>query len=196
VNIEEIRSATAINLKNMTDSLSESLEKREIEFFIEIEKSQLSHLKKLEKLYSFMDVLYKHLNKYTPCQKGCSYCCSYYVTISDIEIQFIEKNNKEIKRKKQFNTDSKGVGTPCLFLKNGACSIYESRPYVCRRHVVLAPDNSVCTEDNAHKHEFQRLAWSELDKSYDSIRAGSSSSNELHDIRDVFKKNNSNHSRG
>lgn len=171
----------------MIDSLPESLKKREDEFFIKIEKSQLSHLKKLEKLYSFMDVLYNHVNKYTPCIKGCSYCCSYDVTISNIEIQFIEKNNKKVKRKKQFNTDSKGVGTPCLFLKNGVCSIYESRPYVCRRHVMLTPDNRVCTEDNAHKHELQLLAWSELDKSYDFIRAVSGS-NKLHDIRDVFKK--------
>ena len=136
-----------------------------------------------------MDVLYKHVNKYTPCKKGCSYCCSCYVTIIDIEIQFIEKNNKEIKRKKQFDTDNKGVGTPCLFLKNGVCSIYESRPYVCRRHVMLTPDNSVCTEDNVHKHELQLLAWSELDKSYDFIKAVSGS-NKLYDIRDVFKKNN------
>ena len=138
-----------------------------------------------------MDVMYKQVNKYTPCKKGCTYCCSYYVTISDIEIQFIEKNNKKIKRKKQFNTDNKGVGTPCLFLKNGACSIYESRPYVCRRHVVLTPDNSVCTEDNAYVYKFQQLEWPELDKSYAFIRAVSGSE-KLYDIRDVFKINNIN----
>lgn len=171
----------------MVDSLPESLKKAEDEFFIKIEQSQLSHLKKLEKLYSFMGVLYKHVNKYTPCKKGCSDCCSYYVTISDIEIQFIEKNNKKIKRKKQFNTDSKGVGTPCLFLEKGVCSIYELRPYVCRRHVVFAPDNGVCTEENTHKYQLQLLAWSELDKSYEFIITVSGS-NELHDIRDVFKK--------
>ena len=172
----------------MADSLPESLEKCEKDFFMKIEKSQLSHLKKLEKLYSFMDVLYMHVHKYTPCKKGCSDCCSYYVTISDIEIQFIEKNNKKIKRNKRINTGSKGVGTPCLFLKKGVCSIYDSRPYVCRRHVMLTPDNSVCTEANAYKHELQRLAWSEFDKSYDFIRAVSGSNKRI-DIRDVFKQN-------
>lgn len=187
VYIEEFRAATEINLKNMTDSLPESIKKREDEFFLKIEKSQLSHLKKLEKLYSFMDVLYKHVNKYTPCKEDCSYCCYYYVAISDIEIQFIEKNNKKVKRKKRFNTDSRGVGTPCLFLKNGGCSIYESRPYVCRRHVMLTPDNSFCTEEKAYNHKLQRLVWSELNKSYDFIRAVSGS-DKLHDIRDVFNK--------
>ncbi|MCI5167433.1 MAG: YkgJ family cysteine cluster protein [Candidatus Electrothrix sp. GM3_4] len=187
VNIEEFRAATEINLKNMTDSLPESIKKREDEFFLQIEKSELSHLKKLEKLYSFMDVLYKHVNKYTACKKGCSYCCYYYATISDIEMQFIEMKNKKIKRKEPFNTDNKEVGNPCLFLKNGGCSIYESRPYVCRRHVMLTPDNSFCIEDDAQKRTLQLLTWSKLDKSYDLIRAASGSG-KLHDIRDVFEK--------
>lgn len=187
MDMEETRVATEKSIKKMTDSLPESLEKLEDDFFVKIEKSSLSPLKKLEKLYNFMDEVYTHINKYTTCKKGCSYCCSYYVTISDIEIQFIENNNKDIKRKKQFSTDKKGVGTPCLFLKNDICSIYESRPYVCHRHVMFTPDNSVCTEDNAHIHNLQMLTWPQLDKSYDLIRA-ESGSNELHDIRDVFPK--------
>ncbi len=169
----------------MTSSLPENLKKTEVEFFIETKNSQLPHLKQLEKLYSFMNVLYEHVNKYTPCKKGCSYCCSYYITISDIEIQLIEKNHKEIKRRKQFNTDNKGVGTPCLFLKNGGCSIYESRPYVCRRHVMLTPDSSACTESNAHAHLLQLLEWPELEKSYNFIRAASGPT-KLYDVRDVF----------
>lgn len=185
LNIEVMRAATEVNHKNMVDSLPESLRKQQRDFFINMEKSQVSPLEKLEKLYNFMAVLYTHVNQYTPCKKGCSYCCSYYITISAIEIDFIEKNNKKLRRKKQFNTDNKGVGIPCLFLVNGVCSIYESRPYVCRRHVVLAPDNSVCTEDNAHTHKFQLVDWPELDKSYASIRLASGS-NELYDIRDVF----------
>ena len=187
MDMEEIRLATEIKIKKMTDSLPENLEKLQDDFFIEIEKSQLSPLNKLKKLYSFMDEVYTHINKYTTCKKGCSYCCSYYVTISDIEIQFIEKNNKGIKRKEQFDTDKKRVGTPCLFLKNDACSIYESRPYVCHRHVMFTPDNSVCSEDNAHIHKLRLLSWPKLDKSYDLIKA-ESGSNELHDIRDVFQK--------
>ena len=187
LNIEAIRAATEINHNNMVDSLPEILRKQAEDVFIDIEKSQLSPLEKLEKLYGVMATLYEHVNKFTPCKKGCSYCCSYYIAISDIEIEFIEKNNKKIKRKKQFNTDNKGVGSLCLFLENGVCSIYESRPYVCRRHVVLTPDNSVCTQDNAHTHRFQFVDWPELDKSYASIRAASGST-KLHDIRDVFLK--------
>lgn len=186
MNIKEKRSAAEINLKSLIDSLPASLEKREDEFFNKIVGSRYSNLKKLEKLYAFMSVLYNHVHKFTPCKKGCAYCCSYDVTISDIEIQFIEKSNKKIKRKKNISTSSKGTYTPCPFLKNNICSIYDSRPYVCRRHVMLTPDNLVCTKEHSNRYELQLLAFSELDKSYDHIRA-ESGSNEFYDIRDVFR---------
>jgi uncharacterized protein len=190
VNIEEVRELTENNIQLMIEALPKSLEERENEFFRKMEKSNLSRLKKLEKIYSFMDILYKHVHKYTPCKKHCSYCCSYDVTISDIEIEYIEKRNKKVKRKKTITTKSKGAGTPCLFLTNDLCTIYHSRPYVCRRHVMLTPDSSICTKNNAYKYELRLLTFTEIDKSYDFIRANSNST-ELYEIRDVFqnKKN-------
>ncbi len=186
MNIDEVRKLTKLNLQIMVDALPKILAKREIEFFQKINQSNLSNLKKLEKLYSFMDVLYKHVNRFTPCKKHCSYCCYYEITISDIEIEYIEKTNKKIRRTKHTKTSSKDPSKPCSFLRKNCCLIYESRPYVCRRHIILTPDNSICTPENAHKYKIQSFTFTELDKSYDFIRA-TSASTEFFDIRDVFK---------
>ena len=114
--------------------------------------------------------------------------CFYNVTISEIEIRHIEENTK-FKRAKEIQEKNDFHGTPCPFLKNNSCSIYEHRPLMCRRHTTLAPTNYWCQPENALKHEFSQIEFSELRRTYDLIRIESISS-ELWDIRQVFNFNN------
>lgn len=41
-----------------------------------------------------------------------------------------------------------GKDTPCTFLKDGACSIYENRPFMCRNMVNLDVDPLLCGFEN------------------------------------------------
>lgn len=69
----------------------------------------------LEKLHA----IYKQIPT-VKCKEGCSECCGI-VPFLDIEW------NKLDNPKKPWFT-----GTTCNFLKDGKCSIYDNRPFMCR----------------------------------------------------------------
>lgn len=131
-----------------------------------------------------MDELATHTAKFTPCDKGCNYCCSYPVTVSDIEIQNIEEKTGAV-RKALIVKQERESFTPCPFLKNGACSIYNARPFVCRRHVTMTETNEWCKPEIAYEYSFPLLAFTEINKTYDQIRIQTGKPLLL-DIRDVF----------
>ena len=90
-------------------------------------------------------------NGYTiPCKAGCSACCHQIVTINitdavrianrmvlmpDDQIKQIKQSSvKAIKINRRIKYDSQrwAENTPCSFLVNNSCTIYEDRPIVCR----------------------------------------------------------------
>ena len=85
------------------------------------------------------------------CQAGCSYCCNYRVMVTAFEAlsiaSYVSKLPKEtadeIQQALQCYVAQTSGMTPqqhmqtniqCVFLKNDLCSIYEQRPFACRRH--------------------------------------------------------------
>lgn len=84
------------------------------------------------------------------CKKGCSFCCHIRVATYLEEVQLIanhcKKNDIPISKAyllKQRVADQLHLSnvSACVFLKNGACSIYEVRPLICRNyHVISAPE--------------------------------------------------------
>lgn len=85
------------------------------------------------------------------CKKGCSHCCHISVLMPKAEAKLIAKHTG-----KKLNPNTKGVplgeqvdlmrytGTPCPFLKDNACSIYDHRPFVCRTLVNLDDSDLLC----------------------------------------------------
>jgi Fe-S-cluster containining protein len=67
------------------------------------------------------------------CKKGCDLCCMDY-SILPVEFYFIldELKSGGFKTENLILTD-KDTGD-CIFLKDHACAIYESRPLICRTH--------------------------------------------------------------
>jgi Fe-S-cluster containining protein len=62
------------------------------------------------------------------CRRGCSACCTDDLTVFEVEAEAIRQHHGELL--------AEGVPAPvgrCAFLDaEGACRIYEHRPYVCR----------------------------------------------------------------
>jgi len=91
---------------------------------------------------------------FVPCAKGCSACCYQRVTISTLEAEYIAFNTGRAAKRVMPGAPMKpieafGRGTPCTFLDgNGECSIYDSRPYMCRNYVTLDIDNLLCQTEN------------------------------------------------
>ncbi|RXJ73705.1 hypothetical protein CS022_08185 [Veronia nyctiphanis] len=140
-------------------------------------------------LYQLMNEVYEFIDNFTPCHKGCNHCCCYEVSLSEIEIRFIE-DNTGIKRKQDRENIKlgKGVfhGKPCPFLTEEGCAVYPVRPYVCRRHVTVAPDNTCCDTNLSQTVLLPVVRFEQIDEVFGEIckRYGHT---ERIDIRQVFE---------
>ena len=172
------------NLNKIINQMPRSLARREEDMFKKLSLSGESYFKKLEQLYIFLDDIFSFFGKFTPCRKGCSYCCYIEISISSIEAEYIEN---KLRIKQAPNLDRKEFfGTPCPFLNNNACSIYKYRPFVCRRHHALFDNPEWCNLDLCDKYTFPQVRCTEVEKSYQFILMTSGSS--LYDIRQLFQR--------
>ena len=187
MDIESEKNAAKHNFKLLVKNIPCRLSKKEENIAEQIHKAKTGPIKKLETLYMFMKEIYEYASIYTPCKKGCSACCHYSVSISDVEIEYIEKKTKK-RKKKLFSSAENFHGTPCPFLYDGCCSIYEARPFVCRRHVVLTSTNKWCERTLSNTETFPLLNFSEIDNAFHLIKMESLSF-DSYDIRQVFSRN-------
>ncbi len=93
-------------------------------------------LEALQKFYSALDVHISSIEEKNKsrinCKKGCFSCCKDDLDVFGIEAVNIKKNHQEF-----LETEKPHEVGMCAFLDDeGACRIYESRPFVCRTHGV------------------------------------------------------------
>lgn len=91
------------------------------------------------------------------CKRGCSFCCHINVGISQNEAdaigRYCKRNKIPISKKylkKQLLIPAEQIAfspvSPCVFLKNKECSIYEARPVACRKYHVYSEPKYCSTE--------------------------------------------------
>ena len=94
------------------------------------------------------------------CKKGCSHCCHISVVTSKAEAQVIAQEtgrklnpeagfelgalSQDQVRNAQTDLADRYFGQACIFLKDGACSIYEQRPLACRHQLNMDNDDLLC----------------------------------------------------
>ncbi|WP_413560593.1 YkgJ family cysteine cluster protein [Bdellovibrio sp. HCB209] len=97
------------------------------------------------------------------CRMGCSACCHMEVEVTSYEAEILKnlvesghpvdraRLQKQSQRSLQDPTWKQGprnADSKCVFLgSEGACSIYEHRPVMCRRHSVTSPAKNCETLD-------------------------------------------------
>jgi Fe-S-cluster containining protein len=186
--IENEKAVAIRNSEKLRESLPKNLSEKESKFFQQIVNAKTSPLRKLESLYNLTDDLYAFASRFTPCKKGCSSCCYYPVSISELEISYIEKVTKT--KKNEVPIAARDFhGSPCPFLKNNACSIYSARPFACRKHIALTPTNTLCAPELANTQSLAKIRFSNIELAYGHIHAESSAPN-LVDIRQAFGTGN------
>lgn len=90
----------------------------------------LSYLELRAKVDKRGEELTTQHGKQLKCRKGCDSCCES-INVFPIEFYAIQNALKEQKialPKRKFNRFRKS----CMFLVDGACSIYQVRPFICR----------------------------------------------------------------
>ena len=89
------------------------------------------------------DEIYERQSKNLVCRKGCAQCCTHSLTVLSVEAYAISEALADSSFSPPKRTDDK-----CVFLnEDEACSIYHSRPLLCRTHGLpirskRAPKNS------------------------------------------------------
>lgn len=104
----------------------------------------------------------KPIEKVAACRKGCAHCCHISVTISAVEAAVIGRQvgvrpaqpRKAVKLQsiqalqgalaEVQAISARAETTPCPFLVDNACSIYEARPMACRLLLNLDDDALLC----------------------------------------------------
>jgi Fe-S-cluster containining protein len=109
---------------------------------------------KFPKLYALIERADEKRATHAACGRGCDACCHIQVEIADSEAQRIAEftGRAAIKLPPGRHTTSRQKlgrqDTPCPFLVDHACSIYEARPFVCRDMAVLDVDALTCSFEN------------------------------------------------
>ena len=100
---------------------------------------------------------------YVACGKGCSSCCKMNVTISQIEANLIAEitglKSKQLTSSKTHRSDM-FIGSPCVFLKDDTCTIYDVRPFVCRKHIWFDTSSYWCDPERSLEVEIPMIEFS------------------------------------
>jgi len=119
----------------------------------------------VESLHQNIDKFFeKIVSKYPEkmkCKINCTQCCHVDLSITQVEVVRIQdwfnaldeerkKSLKDLWQSKQplGKSYTSNESKPCAFLYDGGCSIYESRPTICRSHGLAL----MRTENESTKH--------------------------------------------
>jgi Fe-S-cluster containining protein len=112
---------------------------------------------RLKEVLNTADQIFDQAGKFAACARGCGHCCHVSVPITQFEARYMGENlgitPVELKQSVKHELSEYGSHTPCPFLANGECSIYEYRPLTCRMHMNFDRDNYWCLHENWQKPE-------------------------------------------
>jgi uncharacterized protein len=87
-----------------------------------------------KKIDALMEMLSDRHAPYMKCSKGCDLCCMDYSILTVEFYAILDDLKKKGKEAKPLQPAEGDHGNGCIFLKNHSCTIYESRPVICRTH--------------------------------------------------------------
>lgn len=110
----------------------------------------VSLFESLEAVYAYMDRFNAFVATFAVCQKGCSHCCKIGVEVSRLEAEYISVKGGPMLDQGSSRTASREGSCPFLG-KNGACTIYDRRPFNCRTFHTLDDPKYCANLDEEHQ---------------------------------------------
>lgn len=172
------------NFQKLVTQIPRAIQAREENLLAEIAAIQGSALKKLRILHQATEELSNAISPFIACRRSCSACCHYNVHLYPLEAELIEKRTGR-KRFREKHPAEDFTGLPCVFLKDGECSIYEVRPMVCRKHVALTNSPYWCAPERSGSIRLPMANFSQVNAAFDHV-IEKDGRHEISDIRQIF----------
>jgi len=147
---------------------------------------------KLRQIQVIADKAFRHAAGRAACARGCAHCCYIAVPISTVEAKAIGEQlgiePRNVANVPPGNPTSFSNETPCSFLENNECSIYEYRPLECRANFNFDRDSYWCQYENWDKPgaAVPKPGIAPLASAYNHVSRGKSPRPIVADIRDFF----------
>jgi hypothetical protein len=154
---EQTQTYASKNLDDFFGSVSPELKERVVSLPKRIAKMNARTVIKLHEVLDTADQIFSHAGNFAACARGCGHCCHVSVPITEFEAQYISDHIHiaavKVKQTIKHDLGEFSSDTPCPFLVNSECSIYEARPLTCRMHMNFDVDNHWCLHENWKKPE-------------------------------------------
>jgi Fe-S-cluster containining protein len=154
---EQTRQYANIKLDEFFNSVTPELKAHVVSLPKRITNISARPVIRLKEVLNTADQIFDHAGKFAACARGCGHCCYVSVPITQFEARFMGDNLNikpiELKQSIKHELSEFSSHTPCPFLVNSECSIYEYRPLTCRMHMNFDVDNYWCLHENWQKPE-------------------------------------------
>ncbi len=187
----ETRAYAEPNLDKFFNTVSPELKAHVVSLPQRIAKMNARPVIKLVEVLNTADKIFDYAGKFAACARGCGHCCHVSVPITEFEAHYMGDKlgikPLEVTQSKRPDLKNFGSSTPCPFLKEGECSIYEVRPLTCRMHMNFDVDNYWCLHENWQKPEAEipRPTIEPLEQAYHQLMS-QTKQQIVADIRDFF----------
>lgn len=133
------------------EALAPGLEQRQADVAMRAVHEPRSNRSRLGVALQLVDEFAHAVEPLAACRRGCAHCCHIRVEMTELEAERLgtalgRTPNRRL-RYMPVEAGAYGYDTPCPFLHGGECSIYEHRPFGCRKHHSLDQDELFCRLD-------------------------------------------------
>jgi hypothetical protein len=133
------------------EALAPDLEQRQTDAARQAIEQPRSNRSRLGVALKLVDEFAHAVEPLAACRRGCAHCCCIRVEMTELEAERLgaaigRTPNKRL-RYLPAQAEAYGYATPCPFPAGGECSIYEHRPFACRKHHSVDIDDLFCHLD-------------------------------------------------
>lgn len=171
-------------------SLDTSLKEQEDLIAETMRSTNASAISKIRKIYVLVDELGAAAKDFVACKNGCAACCHMNVMISALEAKHIEaatgKPRVALSESRSHDL-AEFSGQPCPFLRGSSCSIYDVRPFACRKHVSFDTTSYWCQPERSNQKQLPMIRFEGAEEAFFSV-TGRTTHGVFGDIRDFFPR--------
>jgi Fe-S-cluster containining protein len=188
--IEETQAYAEVTINAFYDAMTEEDKQKLRSSLKRVISATTRPANKMKEILIIADSAFRHTTGRVACARGCAHCCYIGVSMTTVEAKAIGEQigiePRDVANAAPRDPASWSNETPCPFLENAECSIYEHRPLECRTHFNFDKDNYWCRYENADGALIPKTKIENLGAAYQLVSMGKNSPPTFADIRDFF----------